>query len=385
MFGFFSELVPRNPLMRCNGCILLWNSIRTPVSDAGSATVLYEFDSPPQRCANCWEVAAREQGNSSVIDRELRRKFDSMRNLHLLSCCGMFFAAMLIGPATPQKPAIAGESATDSSGVQLRWKFVDGQQLSVVMVQEMKQEVEVAGQEMITKMLNKTWTLWRPESTQADGSTTIASVISRVKLEVDSPGIDNLVIDTDLAAADGGQAAALDAIIRPMVGVKITNRMSPRGEVTDVKIPEDIAAALQGAGGVLSAEQISEMMQKVSPVFPAQGLQEGDSWAGTSAIETPVGKINVKSKYTYEGQVEVESRPLHSIKVEIMMDIEGAARINFGDQDSTGIMLFDNVHGRLVRSDVDQNFSLEVEVAPGQTLKQRVSQKMSNVVEEAKN
>lgn len=296
----------------------------------------------------------------------------------------MLFTAVLIGPATPQEPA----SAADSAGVQLRWKFLDGQQLSVVMAQDMTQEVEVAGQAMTTKMLNKTWTQWRPEATQADGSTTIASVISRVKLEVDSPGIDNLIIDTDLPAVDGGQAAELDAVIRPMVGVKITNRMSPRGEVTDVKIPEDIAAALQGAGGIMSAEQISEMMQKVSPVFPEQGLQEGDSWAGTSAIETPVGKINVKSKYTYEGQVEVESRTLHSIKVEITMDIEvaeGAARIKFGDQDSTGVMLFDNRQGRLVRSDVDQKFSLEVEVAPGQMLKQRVSQRMSNVVEEAKN
>ena len=138
---------------------------------------------------------------------------------------------------------------------------------------------------------------------------------------------------------------------------------------------------------MMSAEQMGEMMQKISPVFPAKPLQEGDSWNAKSEVKTPVGSMKVDSKYTYEGPVQIDGKELHSIKVEMEMDFEapeGGPAIKFGDQSSTGVMLFDNDQGRLVRSDVEQTFTLKVEAAPGQVLEQKITQKMENVVEPAK-
>ncbi len=308
----------------------------------------------------------------------------SLTALFLLFCGGML-AAQTVADA----PAATQETASDAGdGVQLRWKFTADKDLTVTMTQEMKQEMKVAGQSMTSNMTNKTWSKWHTESVQEDGSAKILSTVTRVLMEMENPVTGKMVIDTDKEAAEDGQAAQLDAMIRPMVGVEISNQMSPRGEVSDVKIPEAALAGLKGAvgGAMLSAEQMSEMMQKVSPVFPAQGLAEGDFWEANSEVVTPVGKMKVASKYTYEGPVQTDGKALHSIKVEMVMDFEapeGGPEIKFGDQKSTGIMLFDNAHGRLVRSDVEQSFMLKVNAAPGQTLEQTITQKMSNVVEDA--
>ncbi len=300
----------------------------------------------------------------------------------ILLCGSLFLACQIASAQTTAEPAT-------ETGVKLRWKFSEGKNLNVMMTQDMKQEMKVAGQSMASNMVNKTWSQWRPTDVQDDGNATIVSEVSRVVMEIDNPATGKMVIDTDQAAAEEGQAAQLDAMIRPMVDVEITNAMSPRGKVSDVKIPEEVLAGLKGAvgGAMMSAEQMGEMMQKVSPIFPEEGLASGDTWKSKSEVATPVGNMKVDSKYTYEGTVEIEGDTLHSIKVEMNMDFEapeGGPAIEFGDQDSTGIMLFDNEKGRLVRSDVEQSFTLKVNAAPGQVLEQKITQKMANVIEEAK-
>lgn len=315
----------------------------------------------------------------------------SLTALFLMFCGGFAVAQPAADPpaaADDPSPAAAETPATEAEGVQLRWKFTADKNLTVTMTQEMTQEMKVAGQSLTSNMTNKTWSKWHTDSVQDDGVAKILSTVTRVLMVMDNPVTGKMTIDTDKEAAEDGQAAQLDAMIRPMVGVEISNQMSPRGEVSEVIIPEEALAGLKGAagGGMLSADQMSEMMQKVSPVFPAKGLVEGDSWDANSEVKTPVGTMKVDSKYTYEGPVQSDGKTLHSIKVEMKMDFvapEGGPEIEFGDQKSTGIMLFDNAHGRLVRSDVEQSFMLKVNAAPGQVLEQTITQKMSNVVEDA--
>lgn len=324
-------------------------------------------------------------------------KARTMRSLCLavllsLGCAGLGVAQDSPAPEpadssqADSSPAAADQDAADQ-GAQLRWKFNTDQNLKVVMSQEMTQDMKVAETTVSSSTTNKTWSKWHTTEVHPDGSATILSEVTRILMTIENPVTGKMVLDTDQPAEEEGQAAQLEAMLRPMVGAEIRNRMSPRGKVSDVKIPDEALAGLQGAvgGGMMSAEKLGEMMQKVSPVFPEQAMQEGDSWTSGSEVKTPVGNMKVDSTYTYEGPVEVDGRPLHSIRVDMTMDFEapeGGPSIKFGDQKSTGVMLFDNQAGRLVRSDIEQVFTLKVEAAPGQVLEQKITQKTSNVVEE---
>src|SRR5690606_1303240 len=123
--------------------------------------------------------------------------------------------------------------------------------------------------------------------------------------------------------------------------------MAPTGKVSDVTIPEEALAGIKGAvgGAFMSAEQLGQMIQNVSPVFPEQALTPGDSWDRSSESTTPVGVMKTDIHYTYQGTMEIETQTVHRIDIDTKMAFntpEAGPRIEIGDQNSTGVMLFDN-------------------------------------------
>jgi hypothetical protein len=280
--------------------------------------------------------------------------------------------------------ATGQESAT--TPVPLRWKFTSGENFVVSMVQDMSMNVRFGEQDVTTQASNKTWMDWRTIAVDAGGTATIESKVTRMLMEVANPAIGQFTIDTDKPAAEEGQAAMIDKMIRPMVGITFTNKMAPDGKVTDVEIPEEALAGVRGApgGGMMSADQMAQMIQNISPTFPAKGLSVGQSWEAVADVNMPFGVMTTTSEYTYRGTVMVQHRPLHRIDVKTHMKIavaEGQPRLEIGEQSSSGTMWFDQESGRLSRSDIEQEFTIEVSVLPGQTMRQKVVQKVSNVIE----
>ncbi len=281
------------------------------------------------------------------------------------------FAASLCVDATGQ------ESAT--TPVQLRWKFTPDEIFVLSIVQDMSMNIRIGEQDVKTRASNKTWMDWRTTAVDAKGTATIESKVTRMLMEITNPVIGQFTIDTDKPAAETGQAAMIDKMIRPMVGITITNKMAPDGKVTDVEIPEE---ALAGLGAMMSADQMSQMIQNISPTLPAEGLTIGQSWEAVADVNMPFGVMTTHSEYTYRGTEMVQQRPLHRIDVNTRIKIvaaEGQPRLEIGEQSSGGTMWFDQENGRLTRSDVQQEFTIEVSVLPGQTMRQKVVQKVSNV------
>ena len=165
--------------------------------------------------------------------------------MRTLLSAAVVFASCLVATAQNATDPAETPAADAAEGVQLRWKFTPDTALNIMMVQDMKQEMKVAGQAMTSNMLNKTWSQWRTQEVQDDGSAKIVSEVTRVVMQMDNPVTGKILVDTEKEAAEEGQAAELDAMVRPMVGVEITNTMSPRGEVKDVQIPEEALAGLQ--------------------------------------------------------------------------------------------------------------------------------------------
>ncbi len=308
-----------------------------------------------------------------------------MRTLFIGTAC--LGAAVLLSGVTAPLSATAQDRPA-SGPAQLRWKFGEDEKFDVVMVQNMTTEMDIPGQTLKTTVVNKTWMQWHTRAVHADGSATIDSKITRVKMEVNNPLTGSFAIDSDQEPPAEGQPAQIDGMIRPLIGVTMTNVMAPTGKVSDVTIPEEALAGIKGvAGGAfMSAEQLGQMIQNVSPVFPEQSLTPGDSWDRSSESTTPVGVMKTDIKYTYQGTMQLDTQTVHRIDIATQMAFntpEAGPRIEIGDQNSTGVMLFDNQEGRLSRSDIEQTFTIKVSVTPEQVMEQKITQTVSNVIEPA--
>lgn len=281
----------------------------------------------------------------------------------------------------PLAPVAVSAQATAQEAT-LRWKFVKGQKYQLKMEQAMTQQMEMQGQPMKTSNNTTTYMTWRVDDVDAAGTASITSTIDRFVMEMDAPMVGQVQVDTDKEQDADGMATQLGGMLRPLVGVEFKQKMSPRGEISEVNIPDGAFAGMQGPLGQMgmNAQQIEDMCEKVSPKFPAGALEVGQTWKDQSVSETPAGKVEVANDYTYEGTTTVHDRMAHRIGIETKMTFsEGpnalGMTIKVTEQDTTGAMFFDVEKGQMIESDVDQKMQLKI-TAAGHDIQQRMQQKV---------
>lgn len=280
----------------------------------------------------------------------------------------------------------SGQTADTAQG-QLRWKFQPGQVYNVLMTQNMKQDMQVAGQPVHSTNNTKMTMRWIVEDVDQDGVATISQTMDRVQMEMEAPMIGKVVVDTDDETDTPGTAAQMAGMFRPMIGAKIKQKMSSRGEILEVNIPDEVLKGFKsspmGQAG-MSADAIKDMTTKASPVLPPGQVEVGQTWSKQGTSRSPVGAISIDNSFTYEGTTVKDDRLLHKIGLKMKMDFEDGenklgAKITVVDQDSNGTLYFDSDAGHLTGSELDQNMTMNVEVA-GQKIVQKIEQTMKTTV-----
>lgn len=275
-------------------------------------------------------------------------------------------------------------SLTKAADTKLRWKFNQGQTMEVTMVQIIDQTTVMAGNESTSSNKSTTTMSWNVTDVATDGTATVENVINGYKMEVTIPGVGLVTVDSKTQPEPNTPAANIDAVMRPMLDTPLEQKMSPRGKIYDVTIPDSAVAGIAAASG-MNAQMLKDMSEKASIEFPAEPLNRGDSWTTTATTASPAGEIQLKTTYTYEGPME-GSDSIHVIGVDLKMSFgegpnaQGAA-ITVTEQNNQGKLMFDNNAGRMIESSMNQDMTMKIVAGPTeitQMVKQQVGTKFDS-------
>jgi hypothetical protein len=250
----------------------------------------------------------------------------------------------------------------------------------------MKMSMGFAGQNIQVEMKQDIQFRNEVSALASDGNARVRQRVTRIKMT--SSGIPGASFSFDSTADEEPQgiAALVAPIFRAMLAGDVQLTMTPRGEIREVELPQQMldaaarAGNLPGVSDLLSKESLTQMMKQSGVQFPEGPVQRGQTWTETAETNSPAtGKQVVKTTYTYLGEEEVDGRKLDKIGVALEMEFLGGpeeVKLKVTDQKSNGVLYFDNVAGELVKSTMDQMMKMDIQ-AGGNAIQQTIETKVN--------
>src|SRR3954466_6341854 len=297
-----------------------------------------------------------------------------------------------------------GASTSFAAETALRWKFKVGEKLDYTMVQDMTMSASggpiPAMNSTMRQEMDMTWDVQGVDD--KTGEAVIRQKFDRVKMKMSTP-VGGFEYDSKSEEAPTGLGAMIAPMYKAMTEGEFEITMTSRGEVKDVKIPEQVLTALKNSpnaaamGDVASAEGFKKMISQGALVLPKDAPKKGDSWKTKVEMKNPaVGKQTVETTYRYEGTKDIKGTKFALIKPELKMEFDNqqpaakegqpqqpAAQQNvqmkIKEQTSDGEVLFNISAGRLQSTTLKQNVTIEATVN-GQTSQQKIDQKIEVTV-----
>ncbi|MBX3439540.1 MAG: hypothetical protein KF861_18780 [Planctomycetaceae bacterium] len=271
-------------------------------------------------------------------------------------------------------------AAPATAQVQLRLKFTPGEVIRQTMTQEMSTTATVQGQKIETVVNQKMQLEQAIDSVESDGSARVRQKIARIEMAVRAPFNQGFTFDSTEESTTG-VPPTLATMLKQMANAEFKARILPTGKLTDIVVPEGLQDALKsipgasfGAGG---DDSVQQLLSQSSTVFPEKAVVPGDTWSDDLSTKIQFGEMKIHRTNTYEG---VNDKGQHVIDVKLELELIPAEnqpiKMAFKGSESKGTILFDNTLGRLIRSDLSQNMTMEV-TAGGQTIETQVLQKVS--------
>lgn len=275
---------------------------------------------------------------------------------------------------------VAALAATSSAAEAIVWKFSPNLTNHYQMSQDTKVTKTGAGGDMTVDTLNKIDMSWTVKEVKPDGSAVLEQQITRMRMTIQTGDGVKSEIDTAAAEDPQGQAAMAAPLLKAITGNPFIVTMSPRGEVTDVVVPEAVAAALKNQPGaaqmgeLASAEGFKKLVGQASFVLP-ETLDPGKEWTGTTEAKLPlVGTLTSVTTYKYEGPAEVEGQQLAKFSAKVDANFAGGeVTVEVPSQESKGEILFNGEAGRLESSAINHLMNLKI-TANGQVVEQKIDQ-----------
>ncbi|HXG11014.1 MAG TPA: DUF6263 family protein [Gemmataceae bacterium] len=265
----------------------------------------------------------------------------------------------------------------------LRYKFKEGEKLHYVLEQKMTMKMKVQDQDLTMEMVQTFDQSWNITSVDKDGNATMTQKFDRVRFKMDNP-LGKIDYDSkDGKLPEGQLGELLGPLFKALTGLEVGLTMDPRGEVKNLKIPENFLKTLKnmpGAAafqGMFSEEGLKQMMSQGGLILPKQPVNKDDTWETKTTVKLPFGKVNTIIVYKYEGPTTRDGKKLEQIGVKLQTKLEDdpktAVSMKLKEDDSKGTSYFDNAAGRLVETRLVSSMAMEV-TAGGQTLTQKIEQ-----------
>jgi RNA polymerase sigma factor (sigma-70 family) len=267
------------------------------------------------------------------------------------------------GPAAAPAPA---------RGTSLRYQFRDGDELNYVVEQKNETHSSAPGNEravVTTRTYDVTWKVARVD---ADGNARMTLTIDRVQYVEDDGFPGKVEFDSRKDRNPAGMqplARILAAVLKAQVGAQFTCTMSPRGEVSDFKVPKKLADVVKNTAG-LHALYSAETFQRLlacpgSVVLPEDAVYRDTTWHDKSEAPLAGGhaRMTVDTRAAYQSGAERDGKRVEAITLKPDAMVEGTGTglgaFTLKNQDGKGSMVFDNDKGRLVETEVGQTLDME--------------------------
>jgi hypothetical protein len=268
---------------------------------------------------------------------------------------------------------------------ELRWKFEPGQKLNYSMVQEMTISSVGGpfGNQNVT-MNQEMDMIWHVVRMTDDGNAIVSQKFDRMKMKMTlPPPVGVLEYDSKSEAAPTGVAAMFTPMYQALAKAEFELTMTPRGEIKDVKVPDDVIAALKNSpggmamGDMATPEGFKKMISQGALVLPENAPKPGDEWSTKVEVNNPMGgKQIIETTYRYEGTKDVDGVTLAVFEPTLKMSFEGNPQMKVTAQESSGEILFNVEAGRLHSSTLDQAVTMDqggVQAKIDQSIKVKVT------------
>lgn len=265
-------------------------------------------------------------------------------------------------------------AAPADDAVTLAWKFKKGERLNYVVEQNTTTDGQFAGQAIKNTVSQTIDMQWNIDSVASDGSAQMSQTISRARLKVSQPGAPGIEFDSSSKEPPQAAAAQIGTIFKVLVGKPVKLKMSPRGTISDITLPEGMAeemkkAAGQGPGAAMLNEEFFKQMTGSSSIeFADHPVKNGDSWQRKVTTANPLagGKQTTDTTYTYQGAKPLDGKQVDKIDVKLKTAIEGAGadapKMEIKDQQSEGNIDFDRAAGHVLKSHAKLKMSMTINV-----------------------
>lgn len=285
--------------------------------------------------------------------------------------------------------AAASGQAT-AAATELRWKFKAGESLRYEMEQKTVTEMKLNDKEMKTTIGQTINSTWKVVSVAEDGTAELAQTLDRVRTRIESAGAAFEFDSQSEKASEGPIAATVVPMLKALVGVTFQYKMSPRGDLSDIRVPEGLVQKLKEASpatgniAMFSEEGLKNMILESGLGLPVEPLEIGKTWNKQSKLPSPpVGTLVTNKNYRYEGPSQKGER----IGLEVLIELEGVpvGQVDFklGDQTGKGFFIFDNKDGKVTESSVTVKIQMLIK-AQGQELSQTTETSTSMKLVEVK-
>ncbi len=233
------------------------------------------------------------------------------------------------------------------------------------MTQKTAMKMELMGKPIETSYTQVTEITWEVKGVDKDGNAEMVQTIDRVKFQSMGPG-GNTEVDTAKAGDAPGTPELMTKLFRSMTGAPFTLKMTPRGEIRDLKVPAKIVDAFKDAGPAAamlgSDEGLKNLIGQSVVVFPEGAIAQGKSWQAVRKLPMPFGTMVMDTTYT----LEPAAGPVENVGMDVKATIEpkegSPLEIKVTSQQTKGHYRFDNSAGNLKSSDVVQKMSMMMTV-----------------------
>jgi hypothetical protein len=293
---------------------------------------------------------------------------------------------------------------------ELRWKFKPGDKIGYNIVQDSTLSAE-GNPAASLNMRQEMDIRWDVAGVNEQGEAVVQQKFERVKLKMTLPmPIGVIELDSKSEAPPMGVAALLAPMIKAITEGTFELTITSRGEVKDVKIPEDVSTVLKNnpnaaaLGEMATEEGFKKMLSQGVQLLPEKAAKPGEQWSTQFVQPNPAaGTQTVETIYRFEATKDVDGKKMAVIRPELKLSIEGAAappdaaqnpaqsqqpqpapaKMVVKEQKSEGEVLFDVENGRLSSLSLNYKASIDVAGQGVQNIDQKSNAKLRPVGEAA--
>ncbi|MBI2932111.1 MAG: hypothetical protein HYY16_10715 [Planctomycetes bacterium] len=264
-------------------------------------------------------------------------------------------------------PAVAQDEK-----VTIEWKFKKGD----VVRYEMSQTAQTSMNEMEMKQEMLFGTTMETKEVDEKGAGTIEIKYDRVKVKMS--GMMEVEYDSDAPKKGEGEddhadpAAMMAKVWGAMVGASVTAKMSPKGEILEVKgfdklmdsIVERFGDDQPGMGEMLkemyNEDQMKQMMQLSYGILPGKPIGKGDTWETKGKFALPgMGEMGLENKATLKEIREGGKEAVIGMETKIEKGEGDEAPVKISGGKMTSELVWSIERGRLESSKGTMKMGLE--------------------------